>query len=105
MSVSQRTFDYCEMIRVRVDNWAQGKGYGPGGFPKDTAEHDVVFLLNYIDDLREKQGESEERVVELEALPIGAILLDSRGTAWQRCPNGRWRHIMSSTDHYDTPPV
>lgn len=54
MTPSKRPFDYCDQIRARVDNWTQGEGYGPGGFSKDTAEHDVVYLLNRIADLEEK---------------------------------------------------
>ena len=64
MSISQRALDYCERIRTRVDNWAQGKGYGPGGFSKDTAEHDVVFLLNHIADLKEIIIDLEDRANE-----------------------------------------
>lgn len=48
----KRVQDYLEQIRVRVDNWAQGKGYSPGGWAKDPAERDVVFLLNHIADLQ-----------------------------------------------------
>lgn len=63
---SKRVQDYLEQIRVRVDNWAQGKGYGPGGFPKCTAEKDVAFLLAHIADLEAERKELQERVKELE---------------------------------------
>ena len=52
MSISQRALDCRESIRARVDNWARGGEYGPGGFPKDTAQKDVAFLLAHIADLK-----------------------------------------------------
>ena len=63
---SKRVQDYLEQIRARVDNWAQGKGYGPGGWAQDAAEHDVTFLLNHIADLEAERKELRERVKELE---------------------------------------
>ena len=53
----KRVRDYLEQIRYRVDNWAQGEGYGPGGWPKDAPVHDVIFLLNHIADLRAEARE------------------------------------------------
>ena len=53
----RRVRDYLEQIRARVDNWAQGKGYGPDGWPKDAPVHDVIFLLNHIADLEEDRKE------------------------------------------------
>lgn len=99
----KRVRDYLERIRDRVDNWAQGKGYGPGGWPKNTAEQDVIFLLNHIDDL---QGEAREKnawegrynalLEECEAsrpreideggsdLSQGSIAIDADGLPWGR---------------------
>lgn len=54
MSISQRARDYREQIRVRVDNWAQGREYGPGAWRAESAEHDVIVLLNQIADLEEE---------------------------------------------------
>lgn len=57
MTVSDAMSRNLEKIRVRVNNWVQGKGYGPEGFPKNAAKHDVIFLLRYVADLEEEQKE------------------------------------------------
>lgn len=57
MTVSSAMGNNLKKIRVRVNNWVQGNGYGPGGFPKNAAKHDVIFLLRYIADLEEGQKE------------------------------------------------
>lgn len=99
----KRIWDCLKRIRVRVDNWAQGKGYGPSGWGKDAAERDVVFLLNHIADLqveaREKnawEGRYWALLEECEAsrppeidyggcaLPQGSIAIDADGLAWGR---------------------
>lgn len=99
----KRVQDYLEQIRVRVDNWAHGNGYGPGGWPKSATEHDVIFLLNHIADLedeaREKnawEGRHNAPLEECESsrsreytgngseLPPGTIVIDCQGDSWQR---------------------
>ena len=86
----KRVCDYLERIRVRVDSWARGGEYGPGGFSKDTAEHDVTFLLHRIADLEEEidslGGASAPRTVGSDGsdLPAGTVVLDSANDARQR---------------------
>lgn len=99
----KRVRDYLEQINTRVDNWARGGEYGPGGFPKDTAEKDVAFLLAHIADLqveaREKnawEGRYRALLEEAEAsrppeidddghdLPQGSIAIDADGLPWGR---------------------
>ena len=105
----KRVQDCREQIRARVDNWAQGKGYGPGGWPKDAPVHDVIFLLNHIADLeaevREKnawEGRYNALLEKVEAsrprevngdgsdLPFGTVVIDNVGDVWQRDGDGRW---------------
>ena len=99
----KRVQDYLEQIRSRVDNWAQGKGYGPGGWPKDAPVHDVVFLFNHIADLQEERQELQERVKELEVyeeiemigpppgLPTVGGALRERDTAQAEAENTRYQ--------------
>lgn len=111
---SKRVQDYLEQIRARVDNWAQGKGYGPGGWPKDAPVHDVTFLLNHIADLeaeaREKNAwegrynalleETEPgRSPEIDGGEVsrGAIAIDRDGRAWI-CGNGFWWGSIKNPD-------
>lgn len=105
----KRAQDYLEQIRVRVDSWAQGNGYGPGGWPKDTAEHDVIFLLNHIADLEDEAREKNacegrynalleecensrprEYVGDGRGLAYGCVVIDREGDAWQRYAYGGW---------------
>lgn len=108
MSVSKRAFDYRENIRTRVDNWAQGEGYGPGGFSRDTAEHDVVFLLNHIADLEEEIDDLKEaavpRTVEGDGsdLPAGTVVIDKIGDAWRRYRLEGW--VPTGDGPYDSLP-
>jgi len=39
---------------MRVDNWARGEGYQPGGWPQAAAIHDAIFLLNHVADREEE---------------------------------------------------
>lgn len=99
----KRVQDYLEQIRARVDNWAQGKGYGPGGRPKDAPVHDVIFLLNHIADLEAERKELQERVKELEVyeeiemigphpgLPTVGGALRERDTAQAEVENIRYQ--------------
>lgn len=57
----QRVRGQLERIRERIDNWAQCRGYGPGGWPQDAAVHDVIFLYNCVADLEDEVLEMEER--------------------------------------------
>lgn len=108
MSVSKRAFDYRENIRTRVDNWAQGEGYGPGGFSRDTAEHDVVFLLNHIAALEEEVDDLKEaavpRTVEGDGsdLPAGTVVIDKIGDAWRRYRLEGW--VPTGDGPYDSLP-
>lgn len=100
----KRVQDCREQIRARVDNWAQGKGYGPGGWPKDAPVHDVIFLLNHIADLEAEREELRGRVKELEVYEeremigdpaglSGPSISDSlreRNTARADAENARW---------------
>ena len=108
MSVSKRAFDYRENIRTRVDNWAQGEGYGPGGFSRDTAEHDVVFLLNHIAALEEEVDDLKKaavpRTVEGDGsdLPAGTVVIDKIGDAWRRYRLEGW--VPTGDGPYDSLP-
>ncbi len=62
----KRVRDYLEQINVRIENWARGGEYDPGGFPEDAAEKDVAFLLAHIADLEEDRKELRARVKEQE---------------------------------------
>lgn len=103
----KRVRDCLEQIGVRVDNWAQGKGYGPDGWARDTAEHDVVFLLNHIADLqveaREKNAwegrywalleeceASRPRTVEGDGsdLSAGAVVINKIAATWRAIIGG-----------------
>lgn len=75
----KRVQDCREQIRARVDNWAQGKGYSPGGWPKDAPVHDVIFLLNHIADLEAEREELQERVKELEVYEEREMIGDPAG--------------------------
>lgn len=105
----KRVQDYLEQIRVRVDNWAQGNGYGPDGWTKDTAERDVIFLLNHIADLEDEAREKNawegrynalleecensrprEYVGDGRDLAYGYVVIDREGDAWQRYAYGGW---------------
>lgn len=67
MSTDDKRAQGClEQINARIENWARGGEYGPGGFPKCTAEKDVAFLLAHIADLEAERKELRERVKELE---------------------------------------
>ena len=108
----KRVRDCLEQINTRVDNWARGGEYGPGGFPKDTAEKDVAFLLAHIADLqveaREKnawEGRYRALLEEAEAsrprtvegdgsdLPAGTVVIDKNGDAWQHYETSGWEVI------------
>ena len=106
---SRGVLECIDRIRARVGNWIQGNGYGPGGYSRDDAKYDVIFLLSHIDNLtaiadevdvwqgrynalleeaessrpHEYQGDGED-------LPIGAIVLDCEKDAWQRGETGEW---------------
>lgn len=99
----KRVWDCLEQTRARVDNWAQGEGYDPGGWAQDAAERAVTFLLNYITDLqveaREKdawEGRYNALLEECEAsrppeiggggydLQQGSIAIDADGLPWGR---------------------
>lgn len=75
----KRIQDCLEQINTRVDNWARGGEYGPGGFPKDTAEKDVAFLLAHIADLEAERKELRERVKELEVYEEREMIGDPAG--------------------------
>lgn len=75
----KRVQDCREQIRARVDNWAQGKGYGLGGWPKDAPVHDVIFLLNHIADLEAEREELRGRVKELEVYEEREMIGDPAG--------------------------
>ena len=93
----KRTQDCLEQIKARVDNWARGDEYGPGGFPKDTAQKDVAFLLAHIADLedelraarafapRDNAGGTASRGVT-----DGTVAIDAYGCAWARVDPGCW---------------
>lgn len=75
----KRVQDCLEQINNRVDNWARGGEYGPGGFPKCTAEKDVAFLLAHIADLEAERKELRERVKELEVYEEREMIGDPAG--------------------------
>ena len=93
----KRVRDCLEQINARVDNWARGGEYGPGGFPKDTAQKDVAFLLAHIADLedelraarafapRDNAGGTASRGVT-----DGTVAIDAYGCAWARVDPGCW---------------
>lgn len=110
----KRVRDYLEQIRARVGNWAQCKGYGPGGWAQDAAEHDVIFLVNHIADLeaeaREKnawEGRYNALLEECEASRLRIIdggeasrgaasmtfALDVNGYPWLCYEGGWWRLV------------
>lgn len=95
----KRTQDCLEQIKARVDNWARGDEYGPGGFPKDTAQKDVAFLLAHIAGL-------EEEIDRLKAsagindggdasrgASDGVIAVDILGRPWVAREGGWWRLV------------
>ena len=92
----KRVQDNLEQINTRIENWARGGEYGPGGFPKDTAEKDVAFLLAHIADLEEEidnlREASAPRTVEGDGsdLPTGTVVIDNAGDAWQKGDDGYW---------------
>lgn len=113
----KRARDYREQIRARVDNWAQGREYGPGAWHMDAAEHDVIVLLNQIADLEEEianltseageaaawRGRYNALLEEAEAsrphvidggdlsrgVSEGTVALDVNGYPWL-CSDGGW---------------
>lgn len=91
----KRVRDCRGQINTRVDNWARGGEYGPGGFPKDTAQKDVAFLLAHIADLEEEADRlkaASPRTVEGDGsdLPAGTVVIDNAGVAWQCDDGGLW---------------
>lgn len=110
----KRVRGYLEQIRYRVDNWAKGEGYGPGGWPKDAPVHDVIFLLNHIADLRAEareknawEGRYWALLEEAEAswppeidggdasrgAASGTVALDVNGYPWVCSEGGWWRLV------------
>lgn len=99
----KRVQDCLEQINARIENWARGGEYGPGGFPKCTAEKDVAFLLAHIADLEAERKELQERVKELEVyeeiemigphpgLPTVGGALRERDTAQAEAENIRYQ--------------
>lgn len=79
MTVSDAMSRNLEKIRVRVNNWVQGNGYGPRGFPKNSAKHDVIFLLRCISDLVEERKEMQVRIAELEVYEEWEMIGDPAG--------------------------
>lgn len=75
----KRVQDCLEQINNRVDNWARGGEYGPGGFPKDTAQKDVAFLLAHIAELEAEQKEMQVRIAELEVYEGREMIGDPAG--------------------------
>lgn len=75
----KRVQDCLEQINTRVDNWARGGEYGPGGFPKDTAQKDVAFLLAHIAELEAEQKEMQARITELEIYEEREMIGDPAG--------------------------
>ena len=124
MSISEIARSYREQIRARANNWIQGNGYGPGGFHKNTAKHDAIFLLQHVADLEDKIAELEAEaqqaaawagryyalVEEAEAsrprkiqtcgegMKIGTVAIDSDGEAWQVTKNRVWDIIGGAHD-------
>lgn len=118
----KRVRDCLEQIQARVDNWAQGNGYGPGGWPRDAPVHDVTFLFNHIADLEEEIDDLEVEAREKNAwegrynalleeaegsrprplrgdgvdMPVGTVVLDGANDAWQRRRNGEWKLIKGA---------
>ena len=76
---AKRVQDCLEQINNRVDNWARGGEYGPGGFPKDTAQKDVAFLLAHIAELEAEQKETQVRIAELEVYEEREMIGDPAG--------------------------
>lgn len=80
MSTDDKRVQGClEQINARIENWARGGEYGPGGFPKCTAEKDVAFLLAHIADLEAERKELRERVKELEVYEEREMIGDPAG--------------------------
>lgn len=75
----KRVQDCLEQINTRVDNWARGGEYGPGGFPKDAAQKDVAFLLAHIAELEEGREEMQARIAELEIYEEREMIGDPAG--------------------------
>jgi hypothetical protein len=106
----KRVRDCLEQINTRVDNWARGGEYGPGGFPKDTAQKDVAFLLAHIADLEEEADRlkaASPRPVEGDGsdLPAGTVVIDNAGVAWQCDDGGLWTpaefNQVTTDDHLE----
>ena len=101
----KRVRDCLEQINARVDNWARGGEYGPGGFPKDTAQKDVAFLLAHIADLedelraaraftpRDNAGGTASR-----GATNGTVAIDAHGCAWARVDPGCWFPLRVDVD-------
>ena len=106
MSTDDKRVQGClEQINARVDNWARGGEYGPGGFPKDTAQKDVAFLLAHIAELEEEIDDLKEaavpRTVEGDGsdLPFGSVVIDCDGDAWQRDWADGWSLAGESSEN------
>lgn len=82
----KRVQDCLEQINTRVDNWARGGEYGPGGFPKDTAQKDVAFLLAHIAELEAELEVYEEREMIGDPAGLGG---PSIGESMKECNTAR----------------
>jgi hypothetical protein len=54
------------------------------------ADFDVDFLLRYIDKLEAEKPRVVTTPEELDALPVGSVVLERVGYAWQRMDSGDW---------------
>ena len=82
----KRVQDCLEQINTRVDNWARGGEYGPGGFPEDTAQKDVAFLLAHIAELEAELEVYEEREMIGDPAGLGG---PSIGESMKECNTAR----------------
>lgn len=95
----KRVQDCLEQINARVDNWARGGEYGPGGFPKDAAQKDVAFLLAHIADLEEEidglkaSAGINDGGCASRGASDGVIAVDILGRPWGAREGGWWRLI------------
>lgn len=128
MSISDKAREYCAQIRGRVDNWVQGKGYIPGGWSRDTAKRDVIFLLRHINDLEDEivdlAAEAQQKATwegryctlleEIatsfprkiqtsgEGFNAGTVVVDSDGDAWQLTKDRIWEVVGGAYDRKST---
>lgn len=128
MSVSEVARSYCERIRTRAGNWARGEGYGPGGYPRSNANHDVIFLLQHVTDLEceiadlateaernaawegryrallEEVETSRPRKIQTcgEGMKVGTVVVDSDGYAWQVTKDRIWEVVGGAYDRKTT---